>query len=64
MRKGFKKNDIAIAVETLPKHKLPCLTVYPDSNDMGSVVKVATFKDEAEAEWFYEMMAEMLGVKI
>lgn len=64
MKKGFKKNGIAIGIESMPKHKLPSLTVYPDADDPNSKVKVATFIGEDEAEWFFEMVAEMLGVKL
>ena len=64
MRYGIKGNGIAIGVEHLPKQKNPSLTVYADDKDEKTLYKVATFKSTEDAEWFVEMAAEVLGVRI
>ena len=62
MRYGIKGHGMMIAVENLPRQKNPSLTVYVDGD--AEAYKVATFRGEAEAEWFVEMAAELLGVKV
>lgn len=62
MRYGIERDGLKIAVEHLEGKKNPSLTVYVD--DEAQPYKVASFKSTEDAEWFVEMAAEVLGVRI
>ena len=62
MRYGITKNGMSIGVEHLDGKKNPALTVYVD--ETAQPYRVATFKSTEDAEWFVEMAAELLGVRV
>ena len=55
-RVGIKRNGISVFVEHMPYRKKPCLTVQKGN----CIYKVASFNSEETADWFMEIVEEMI----
>lgn len=55
-RVGITRNNISILVEHMPGRKKPCLTVQKGN----CIYKVASFNSEETADWFLEIVDEMI----